>query len=240
MVSRGAGRSALVGAAGSSVFRGETLAGVMPLVWDDRGDVVCFVTALSDYNDLIVAGGDVAPARLLMSVARARFRNLELACVRADSDCVQAEARVAAFGERKVVCPYAEISSGYEAWLSSRSITFRKHLKRAVRRASSHGIEVGRLDPSQLKNLDLASRFLQLHKDRFGERSLFVRDPVARAFVARALPELLARRQRRAVRVLGERAACGTQCSAWLASTASAIGMRVSCPRPKPFLRAPS
>jgi CelD/BcsL family acetyltransferase involved in cellulose biosynthesis/biotin carboxylase len=172
-------------------FRGETLAGVIPLVWDHRADVVCFATALSDYNDLIVARGDVAPARLLMSVARARFRNLELACVRADSDCAQAEARVAAFGERKVVCPYAEISSGYEAWLSSRSITFRKNLKRAIRRASSHRIEVGRLDPSQHKSLDLASRFLQLHKDRFGERSLFVRDPVARAFVARALPELL-------------------------------------------------
>jgi hypothetical protein len=111
-----------------AAFRGETLAGVMPLVWDHRGDVVCFATALSDYNDLIVASGDVAPARLLVSVARARFRNLELACIRADSDCVRAEARVAVFGERKVLCPYAEISAGYEAWLSSRSITFRKHL----------------------------------------------------------------------------------------------------------------
>ena len=174
-----------------AAFRGETLAGVMPLVWDNRGDFTCFVTALGDYNDLIVASGDVAPARLLMSVARARFRNLELACVRPDSDCAQAEERVAAFGERKVVCPYADISSGYESWLSSRSTSFRKHLKRAVRRASSHGIDVERLDPSQLKNVDLASRFLQLHKDRFGERSLFVRDPVAGAFVARVLPDLL-------------------------------------------------
>jgi CelD/BcsL family acetyltransferase involved in cellulose biosynthesis/biotin carboxylase len=172
-------------------FRSGTLAGVMPLVWDHRGDVVCFATSLSDYNDLVVASGDVAPARLLMSVARVRVRNLELACVRADSDCAQAEARVAAFGERKVVCPYAEISSGYEAWLSSRSITFQKHLKLAVRRAASQGIEVRRLDPSQHKSLDLTSRFLELHKDRFGERSLFARDPVARAFVARALPELL-------------------------------------------------
>jgi CelD/BcsL family acetyltransferase involved in cellulose biosynthesis len=173
-----------------AAFRGETLAGVMPLVWDNRGDFTCFVTALSDYNDLIVASGDVAPGRLLMSVARTRFRNLELACVRPDSDCAQAEERVAAFGERKVVCPYADISSGYESWLSSRSVSFRKHLKHAVRRASSYGIDVGRVDPLQRKNVDLASRFLQLHKDRFGERSLFVRDPVAGALVARVLPDL--------------------------------------------------
>src|SRR5262249_37720270 len=49
-----------------ATFRGGTLAGVMPLVWDPRGNLVRFATALSDYNDLVVAIGDVAPARLLM------------------------------------------------------------------------------------------------------------------------------------------------------------------------------
>lgn len=174
-----------------ATFRGETLAGVMPLVWNHRGEVACFATALSDYNDVVVANGDVAPARHLMSVARARFRNLELACVRADSDCANAEARIPAFGERKVICPFAEVASGYDAWLSSRSVVFRKHLRRAVRYAASRGVKVGRLDPLRLDNPDLASQFLRLHRDRFGERSLFVRDPIARAFVSRALPELL-------------------------------------------------
>lgn len=173
-----------------AAYRDGRLAGLFPLAWDAERGTARFATALSDYNDLVVADGDMAAARRLMAFARARFPGLELDCVRADADCARAEGGKPRLGEKRFVCPFADLSSGYEAWLASRSPGFRHYLDRVSRRAGRDGIRVERLDPERNGEMDPAALFLNLHCERFGERSLFHRDPAARAFVEGALPLL--------------------------------------------------
>jgi biotin carboxylase/CelD/BcsL family acetyltransferase involved in cellulose biosynthesis len=170
--------------------RAGCLAGVLPLAWDDVSNAARFATVLSDYNDLVVADGDMAAARRLMIFARARFPNLELSCVRADSDCASAEARAASFGEKKYPCPFADLSHGYDSWLASRHPNFRRQLGQVARRAERGHVRVDRLDPGQEQGAKLARFFLEMQHERFGERSVFLRDPAAKAFLEAALPRL--------------------------------------------------
>ncbi|MES2058246.1 MAG: GNAT family N-acetyltransferase [Pseudomonadota bacterium] len=163
------------------------LVGVLPLAWDAARKTACFTTLLSDYNDAIVALGDLAAARALMRFARRHFPAIELGCVRPDADCIRAE-RMTALVEKKFPCPFADLSAGYEAWLASRSPRFRHDLAQFERRAARSGLAVARLAPG---TPDVAALFLGFHRDRFGERSLFARDGAAAAFVRQVLPDLL-------------------------------------------------
>lgn len=166
--------------------RGGQLAGVLPLAGDASQGTVGFATPLADYNDVVVACGDLGAARRLTRFARRRFPALELGCVRHDAEWVRAEPG-AVLTEKKFTCPFADLSPGYDAWLASRTPRFRSDLAQLERRAARAGLSAARLE-HELP--DLAARFLGFHQDRFGERSLFARDPTARAFVEQALPKL--------------------------------------------------
>ncbi|PHY21105.1 GNAT family N-acetyltransferase [Caulobacter sp. BP25] len=166
--------------------RGGQLAGILPLADDASRGSTGFATPLADYNDVIVACGDLATARRLMRFARHRFSALEVGCVRRDADGLRAEPR-AVLTEKKFTCPFADLSSGYDAWLASRTPRFRRDLAQLERRAARAGLSAA---PLERAPPDLAARFLDFHQDRFGERSLFARDPTARAFVEQALPRL--------------------------------------------------
>ncbi|MEP7006382.1 MAG: GNAT family N-acetyltransferase [Sphingomonas bacterium] len=166
------------------------IAGVVPLVWQPEEETARFATRLSDYNDLIVADGDMAAARRLMIFARRHFPNLELNCIRADSNCALAGVEAPVLGEKKFICPIADLSGGYEGWFASRSPGFQRELALVVRRAARNGITARRLDPERDSDIDPAAFFIEVQRARFGERSLFLRDPAAQAFVATALAAL--------------------------------------------------
>lgn len=171
-------------------FRGGRLAGLLPLAWDLERRTARFPTTLSGYDDVVVEAGDVAAARRLVTFARAALPRLDLARVRADSDCARAEARAPAPGDKRFAVGFADLSAGYEAWHASRSLGFRRHLAAVSRTAARDGLSVGRLDPEREDALDPAALLIDLHRRRLGERSLYQRDPAARAFVESALPAL--------------------------------------------------
>ncbi|WP_158240642.1 GNAT family N-acetyltransferase [Telmatospirillum siberiense] len=173
-----------------SAFRDGVLAGIFPLVRDKERSMARFATPLSDYNDVVVAVGDLAAARCLMAFARGRFPNLDLACVRADADCALAEGRPPFLTDRKFLCPFADLSDGFDDWLASRSPRFRERLGQAERRAAAQGLRAARLEPRDFGTQDLSALFLEMQDERFGARSLFMRDPIAAAFVTRGLPRL--------------------------------------------------
>jgi biotin carboxylase/CelD/BcsL family acetyltransferase involved in cellulose biosynthesis len=166
--------------------------GILPLAVDGDG-VAGFATQLADYNDVVAVEGDAAAARRLLHAAASRLgpARLSLTCIRADGPLAQAIGQPATLAEKRFVCPFADVSAGYDAWLASRSRAFREHIRRVRRRADGQGVRVARLDPAATA-LDVAAAFLDLHQARFGERSLFVRDAAARAFVQCALPALFA------------------------------------------------
>ncbi|WCM28415.1 GNAT family N-acetyltransferase [Sphingomonas sp. QA11] len=170
--------------------RGASIAGVFPLAWHRKDEKAGFATVLSDYNDLVVADGDIAAARRLMIFARHRLPHLDLTCIRADSNCATADGREPVLVEKKFICPIADLSAGYDGWFAARSPGFRRELALATRRAARNGVRACRLDPVRDAAIDPGAFFLEMQQARFGERSLFLRDPAARNFVTAALPAL--------------------------------------------------
>lgn len=170
--------------------RSGRLVGVFPLAWHAQESTARFATVLSDYNDLVVADGDAAAARRLMLFARARFSRLDLTCIRADSNCVLAEGRAVVLVEKKFTCPTADLSAGYDGWFAARSPGFRRELSLVIRRAARNGIRARRLDPQRDGAVDPGAFFLAMQRARFGERSLFLRDPAAQGFATAMLPAL--------------------------------------------------
>jgi CelD/BcsL family acetyltransferase involved in cellulose biosynthesis/carbamoylphosphate synthase large subunit len=170
--------------------RAGRLAGIFPLVWQPEDETARFATRLSDYNDLIVADGDMAAARRLMIFARHRFPDLELTCIRMDSNCALAGVEAPVLVEKKSICPIADLSGGYEGWFAARSPGFQRELALVIRRAARNGITARRLDPERDAGVDPAAFFIEMQRARFGERSLFLRDPAAQAFVMAALAAL--------------------------------------------------
>ena len=169
-------------------YRDGVLVGVLALVWDREKGVTRFASDLSDFNDAVVALNDLAAARRLMAAARARFPALDLRCVRSDAACALSARPTIVPIDPKIPCPFADSATGYETWLTSRAGSFRSDLGRVERRAAAHGLRVERLDPARHGGLELPALFLMLQRQRFGDGSLFARNPVAAAFVERALP----------------------------------------------------
>ncbi|MEO7687741.1 MAG: GNAT family N-acetyltransferase [Sphingomonas sp.] len=170
--------------------RAGRIAGIFPLVWQPEDGTARFATRLSDYNDLVVANGDMAAARRMMIFARRHFPNLELNCIRMDSNYALAAVEAPVLVEKKFICPFADLSSGYEGWFASRSPGFQRELALVLRRAARNGITARRLDPERDAGVDPAAFFIEVQRARFGERSLFLRDPAAQAFVTAALAAL--------------------------------------------------
>ncbi|MEO6217164.1 MAG: GNAT family N-acetyltransferase [Sphingomonas sp.] len=170
--------------------RAGQLAGIFPLVWQPEDQTARFATRLSDYNDLIVADGDMAAARRMMIFARHHFPNLELNCIRMDSNCALAGVEAPVLVEKKFICPITDLSGGYEGWFASRSPGFQRELALVIRRAARNGITARRLDPERNAGVNPGAFFIEVQRARFGERSLFLRDPAAQAFVTAALGAL--------------------------------------------------
>ncbi|THF48348.1 GNAT family N-acetyltransferase [Allorhizobium terrae] len=172
-----------------TAYRNNELVGVLALVKDSQ---TCrFATNLSDYNDVVVSANDHATAQGLLLYARHHLSllqpaRLELDCIRADAAC----AAGAALTAPATICPFADISRGYEKWLETRSKRFQTTLKAAEKRAAAHGLFVEKLTPSRHGHLNLSDLFLALHRERFGAASLFAHTPTAAAFVKAALPRL--------------------------------------------------
>lgn len=169
-----------------TAYRNNDLVGVLALVEDNQ---ICrFATNLSDYNDAVVSAGDHATAQGLLLYAKRHPPRLEL-----EFDCVRADAALAgtaSLSEPTTVCPFADISKGYQVWLETRSKGFRSTLKAAEKRAAANGLFVERLAPSRHGHLDLSDLFIEFHRERFGAASLFAHTPTAAAFVKNALPRL--------------------------------------------------
>ena len=171
-------------------------AGIFPLVLADG--MAGFASRLADYNDVIVAPGDVIAARTLLETARdGGNRRLALNYVRPDANLVEVleekdpDFRFEDHVQDRAFCPYIPLPRDFETFLATRPHSQRKELRRVSRKAAEAGLQIREMEPSQLSPASLPELFLELHAARFGEVTLFTQ-PVFRAFVLRALPALFA------------------------------------------------
>lgn len=179
-------------------WRGEALAGVLPLVLLQGklrfGD-------FSDYNDAVVACGDTAAAvALLRAALRCGEGELHLVRVRPDANLASAvrtldparrdQSLFLAGG--RVSCPWVDVSRGYDDFLAGRTRKFRSNLRRAERRARERRLRIVELEPESFPPRHLPELFLTLHTSRFPHSSR--KDPVRRAFDAGVLPTLFRQR----------------------------------------------
>lgn len=185
-------------------WRDGRLAAALPLVRGPDGPAAFFPGNLSDTNDIVAAAGDLDAATAVLNAAlRDPGERLVLSCLQSDSLVVAAAARLGfdvgpvgqGVGPGADVCPFADLSHGYDHYLAGRSASFRYALNRSRRRARSAGLDCGELGPDALKPAALAEEFLRVHRARF-TTSCFD-PPVARRFLLAALPELFADRRLR-------------------------------------------
>jgi CelD/BcsL family acetyltransferase involved in cellulose biosynthesis len=195
------------------VWRDECLAGVLPLAVRPETQEAVFPNSMSNYNDLIVANGDVAAAAGLFEFAlseRVHFRRLDLKWVRQDSNL--AAALHVLSGRRELAGCYLSdrdyfyiaLSPTPAEYLASRSRVFRKGVNRILRRAAAEGLTMNELTPADLPPARLVELFLSLHFSRFGEKSAFRPGLPNTPFVELALPILFAERQLHAFAVSKE------------------------------------
>lgn len=185
-------------------WRGESLAGVLPLAVRLETHEAIFPNSMSNYNDLIVADGDVAAAAGLLERALSEpgdFRRLDLKWVRQDSNLAAA---LRALGDRRELdgcyLPdreyfYIALPPSLAEYLASRSRVFRKGVTRIRRKAAAEDLEMRELTPADLAPKCLAELFLSLHYSRFGEQSAFRHGLPNSHFAERALPILFAERR---------------------------------------------
>jgi CelD/BcsL family acetyltransferase involved in cellulose biosynthesis len=191
--------------------RGTELSGILPLVHvHGEGDELRFPTFLNDYNDVIVAEGDLDVAVGLLELALSQPRHrLVLRRLRDDSACVHALRQLAPsrdpvseFQERQT-SPYILLPPlGPDAYFRAKSKNFRHEYSRALRRAEAGGAIVEELTPSSLPPSQLPEVFLTLHLSRFEEQSGF-RGAEAQQFTRSLLPTLF---QEQRMRVFGLKA----------------------------------
>jgi biotin carboxylase/CelD/BcsL family acetyltransferase involved in cellulose biosynthesis len=171
------------------------LAGVLALVREGGGPLR-FPGELADYQDAVVARGDVETVRGLLAAARGAGFGLSLAGLRPDANLALPLDEATFAGDGKVLCPHVDLSAGYPSFFASRSASFRSQLRRAWKRAAVAGFEAAELRPEHFPARDLPALFLDLHGERFS-RSCFDR-PLDRAFARLATPVLFAERRLRA------------------------------------------
>jgi CelD/BcsL family acetyltransferase involved in cellulose biosynthesis len=185
-------------------WRGDSLAGVLPLAVKLETREAIFPNSMSNYNDLIVADGDVASAAGLLEAVlseREEFRRLELKYLRQDSNLIAAlrilEGRPPLAGCCLPGPEYSYISlpATRAEYLATRSHSFRKETSRVMRKAAAHGLVTHELTPANFPAERLPGLFLDLNLSRFGERSAFRRVPQNASFCRLALPILFAERR---------------------------------------------
>jgi len=185
-------------------WRDECLAGVLPLAVRPETQEAVFPNSMSNYNDLIVANGDVAAAAGLFERMLSEcgyFRRLDLKWIRQDSNLAAALQALA--GRRELAdCYLSDREYFYIAlpptqaeYLASRSRAFRKGVSRTQRRAAADGLTMHELTPADLPPERLVELFLRLHFSRFGEQSAFRPGLPNTPFAELALPILFAQRR---------------------------------------------
>lgn len=185
-------------------WRGESLAGVLPLAVRVETQEAIFPNSMSNYNDVIVANEDVAAAAGLFEHAlseRGSFRRLDLKWIRQDSNL--AAALPALTGRRELLGCYLSdrdyfyiaLPPTHAEYLASRGRAFRKGTARILRKADADGLAMRELTPADLPPERLVELFLTLHFSRFGEQSAFRRGLPNSPFAELALPILFAERR---------------------------------------------
>jgi len=184
--------------------RGETLAGVLPLVLDQDGKEAAFANYLTDYNDAITAANDPETAGALLRFACSQpndYTSINLKHLRPDSHCVRGLSLFngdlrQTFRETHI-CYYLQLPANHDDFLRSKDSRFRKRLKRLHALAHNAGLTACELDPATFQPAQLAELFLSLHLHRRKVKSCFEL-PSAQNFVAEVLPALFAKRVVRA------------------------------------------
>lgn len=177
--------------------RGGELAGVFPLVVREGSRQATFASGLADYNDVVAA--DLPAAKALLTFALSAdlgYDSLLLRRLRGDSNLARAAGALDL--DPRQVCPYAPLAGSWGEYLAARSRSFRDDLRRTEKRAAHEGAVARELTPETFPPEELPGVFLALQRERFGDRSRFVRAPEDQAFAERALPRLFAERRLRA------------------------------------------
>ena len=184
-----------------TAWHGERLVGVLPL-WRTEDDLrLQFPGNLSDGNDVVVVEGpsgqgDVGVARALYEAAH-HEGPLLLRCLPEDALLLEVantqptgSPRSTAVPQRvgTVQCPHIDLRLGFDAYLATRSSKFRTRLRRFLRKADEHGLQVGELRPDRLAPQTLPQLFLDLHLERI-PTSAFT-DVENRRHVEQTLPPL--------------------------------------------------
>jgi CelD/BcsL family acetyltransferase involved in cellulose biosynthesis len=186
--------------------RGTMLTGVLPLALTDAGEVAAFPTSLSDYNDIVAAPEETHVHIGLLQYAFSQaggYKRLRLDDVRRDSNCARALQLIRRTHAMQQVsltydlCPYIQLSSGYEEYLETRTESFKKRLKYAQRRAARNDLTLTELEPEDFPAEQLPEVFLSLHRNRYGVTSCFVPEG-AQSFVREIFPLLFVQRSLRA------------------------------------------
>lgn len=174
------------------------LRGVLPLCAGPASDAWTFAGSLADYHHAVVEAGDVETACVLLLHAAALQPRLRLDRLRPESELVQAwhalepdrrpVGRLVAGAEHRVVSP----GVSDEAYLASRSRSFRRGLRRARSRAAAAGLRIELATPSSLPATALPELFEHLHLARHGPQSTFTR-PDHASFSRAMLPALYTR-----------------------------------------------
>jgi CelD/BcsL family acetyltransferase involved in cellulose biosynthesis len=185
-------------------WRGESLAGVLPLAIRSEAAEAIFPSSRSDYHDIVVAEGDMAAAEGLLERAfseRAQFRGLQLTGIRQDSNLAAA---FIALTRRKELtgcchveqeCSYITLGATHAQYLNSRSSAFRKGANRTRRKAAAAGLAMRDLTAADLSPEHFLELFFSLHFSRFQARSAFRPGTPNFSFAKLALPALFAERR---------------------------------------------
>jgi CelD/BcsL family acetyltransferase involved in cellulose biosynthesis len=178
--------------------RGETLAGILPLVLGSEGKQAMFANYLTDYNDAIADAKDFEAIAALLQFACSRpngYTSINLKHLRPDSNCLrtmtllkQENAFEHTFRET-LICYYLELPATHDGFLKNKDSRFRKRLKRLQALAQKAGLSACELDPVWFHSSQLPDLFLSLHLERRKIKSCF-ESSAAQNFAIEVLPPL--------------------------------------------------
>jgi len=188
-----------------TAWRGAALAGILPLVQIEDGQVAAFPNHFCDYSDMIVAPGDAAVMTGLLRQAASPahgHRRVRLSRVRQDSDCARAvraaglSSDVSWHHEEPGLCHYIELPASYEEYLATRGSRFRKSVRQSGRWAERANVTIRELEPDAFPASQVPETFLSLLLSRHTGRSSF-NSPVTQAVFRDTLPALFLKRSLR-------------------------------------------
>lgn len=195
--------------------RGAEMTCILALLLNRTTGVATFPDYGSDYNDVLVRGGDPQLTTHLLRhaiSAAAPCRHLKLSKLRPDSHC--AKALPCFRRELHVECRhgiidhhfYAELPSSFDDYLASLGMKFRKHIRRGLRAiAATPGLTICELFPNTLPPAALPDVYFHLFLCRHGNKPL-VEQMKHRSFVREVLPPMFQKGRIRAFGMLeGER-----------------------------------